>query len=240
MLDRMLGFLAAKAGLNPLELYVNSNRGRLIDKWQHYLEIYHRHFAAFRGRSPVVLEIGVSQGGSLQMWKRYFGRGVRIIGVDLDARCRELGEESVEIVIGDQTDRAFHAELRRRFPHIDIVIDDGGHGMQQQIVTFEELFPHVQPNGVYVCEDLHSSYLAGFGGGLRRDGTFIERAKRLIDSLHGWYRMLPGADAGLEVDSFTRSAFALHFYDSMLVIEKRPISSPKRVTSGQRSFLPDT
>ena len=239
MLDRLLGFLAGKAGVNPLGMHVDANRGRLIDKWQHYLEVYHRHFASFRGRRPVVIEIGVSQGGSLQMWKRYFGPGARIVGVDIDPRCRDFAEESVEVMIGDQTDRAFHAELRRRYPRVDIVIDDGGHTMTQQIVTFEELFPHLQPNGVYLCEDVHTSYLSGFGGALRGSGTFMERMKGLVDRLHGWWHATPGADPGLQVDDFTRSAFAVHFYDSVVVIEKRPMTPPKRVMSGQRSFLPD-
>jgi hypothetical protein len=239
MLDRMLAFLAARAGLNPLEAHVSNNTGRQIDKWQHYLEIYHRHFAAFRGRRPVVVEIGAQHGGSLQMWKRYFGAGARIVGVDIDPRCRDLAEDSIEIVIGDQADRAFHAELRRRYPRIDILIDDGGHTMTQLLVTFEELYPHVQPDGVYLCEDLSTCYAPGFGGGLRRDGTFIERAKLLIDSLHGWWGHAAG-EPGLSVDDFTRSAFALHFYDSMLVIEKRPRPSPpRRVISGKPSFLPE-
>src|SRR5215204_3987702 len=124
MLDRVLSFFGSISGVNPLELYISNNRGRLIDKWSHYLEVYHRHFQRFRGRKPVVVEIGVSHGGSLQMWKRYFGRGARIIGVDVDERCRALAEEQIEIVIGDQADRRFHAELRSRYPHVDILIDD--------------------------------------------------------------------------------------------------------------------
>jgi hypothetical protein len=237
MFDRLFGFFAGRAGINPLELHINTNQGRLIDKWQHYPEVYHRHLAPFRGRRPVVIEIGVYHGGSLQMWKRYFGPGARIIGVDIDPRCRELAEDSIEIVIGDQADRAFHAELRRRYPHVDIVIDDGGHTMEQQNVTFEELFPHVQPDGVYLCEDLHTSYYPNYGGGLRREGTFIERAKRMVDSLHGWYGRVEGGDPALQADDFTSSTFALHFYDSMLVIEKRRLSPPRRVKSGRPSFL---
>ena len=70
-----LASLFGRSRRNPLDALFFDNRGRLIYKWHHYLEIYHRHFAAFRGRSPVVLEIGVFHGGSLQMWHHYFGRG---------------------------------------------------------------------------------------------------------------------------------------------------------------------
>ena len=182
------------------------------------------------------MEIGVWHGGSLQMWTRYFGRGARIVGVDIDPRCKAFANESVDIVIGDQSDRAFHAELRRRYPHVDILIDDGGHKMTQQIVTFEELFPHVQPNGVYLCEDLHTSYISDYGGGYRKDGTFVERAKSLVDALHGFYGGKPLVDAALRADDFTRSAHSIHFYDSVVVIEKRAMTPPKSLRVGQPSF----
>lgn len=214
---------------NPLAEYFFSNPGRLIQKWHHYFEIYHRHFAAFRGRSPVVMEIGVFHGGSLQMWSRYFGPGARIIGVDIDPRCLAFEElPGVSVVIGDQGDRAFLGSLRERFPRIDILIDDGGHTMEQQIATFEELYPHIQPEGIYLCEDLHTSYLPAFGGGLRRPGTFIEYSKAFIDRLHAWY--LPGA--GPVEDGFTLGTFALHYYDSVLVAEKRLIQRPVQSTTG--------
>jgi len=218
---------------NPLARYFFSNSGRLISKWHHYFEIYHCHFQSFRGRSPVVLEIGVFHGGSLQMWKEYFGPGARIVGIDVDPRCRELEEEGVSIMIGDQADRRFLGEVRRRFPHVDIVIDDGGHQMQQQITSFEELYPHVQPQGIYLCEDIHTSFVPAYGGGYRREGTFLEYSKGLIDRLHAWYSHEPERFA---VDKLTRSTYALHFYDSVLVVEKRPIDEPQQSLTGKPSF----
>jgi hypothetical protein len=214
---------------NPLAEYFFANRGRLIHKWHHYFEIYHRHFAAFRGRSPVVMEIGVFHGGSLQMWSEYFGPGARIVGVDVDPRCLAFHEPpGVSVMIGDQADRAFLASLRERFPRIDILIDDGGHTMAQQIATFEELYPHVQPNGVYLCEDMHTSFSPGHGGGEGRKDTFLEYSKALVDGLYGWYSRQQGPIA--------KSAFALHFYDSVLVIEKRPIEQPVHTKTGTPAF----
>lgn len=217
---------------NPLAEYYFNNVGRQINKWHHYFEIYHRHFAEFRGRAPVVVEIGVWQGGSLQMWRDYFGPGARIVGIDLDPRCRQFEDESTTILIGDQADRRFLAEVRERVPHIDILIDDGGHRMTQQIATFEELYPHIQPNGIYLCEDIHTSLLADWGGGYRREGTFLEYSKALVDQLSGWY----SKDPGLVVGNLTRTTFALHFYDSVLVMEKRPIGTPQVSTTGTPSF----
>jgi len=218
---------------NPLAEYFFRNSGRLIHKWHHYLEVYHRHFAPFRGRAPVVLEIGVSHGGSLAMWHRYFGAGTKVVGVDFDERCRAFADENTTIVIGDQADRSFLATLRERVPHVDILIDDGGHTMEQQAATFEALYPHVQPNGLYVCEDMHTSYHPKWGGGLRREGSFVETAKGLVDRLNAWHSVEPDR---LAPDGFTCSAFALHFYLGMLVIEKRPIAAPVHSKTGVPSF----
>jgi hypothetical protein len=231
-----LGMLRARPaapGANPLAEYFRNNPGRLIDKWHHYFEIYHRHFAAFRGRSPVVVEIGVYHGGSLEMWRHYFGRGARIVGIDLDPRCRLFEGDSVSVMIGDQADRKFLSQVRARYPHVDIVIDDGGHTMAQQITSFEELYPHIQPHGVYLCEDLHTSYYPPYGGGYRRDGTFIQYATRLVDQLHAWYSTEPDR---FRVDEITRSTHGLHFYDSVLVVEKRPIAEPTASKTGKPSF----
>ena len=225
---------AARPALeNPLAEYYFNNAGRLINKWHHYFDIYHRHFSRFRGRSPVVVEIGVFHGGSLQMWHHYFGPGTRVVGIDIDPRCRKFEDKVTTILIGDQCDRRFLAEVRGIVPHIDIVIDDGGHTMAQQITTFEELYPHVQPDGVYLCEDIHTSLMPEYGGGYRREGTFLEYSKALVDRLYGWYsRDL----TVLTVDEFTRATYALHFYDSVLVIEKRPKDPPQVSMTGTPSF----
>ena len=223
----------ARADGNPLAAYFHDNPGRMIFKWHHYFEIYHRHFAAFRGKSPVVVEIGVWQGGSLQMWRDYFGPGCRIVGIDCDPRCLQFADEDTAILIGDQSDRRFLARVREQVPHIDILIDDGGHAMHQQIATFEELYPHIQPHGRYLCEDMHTSFWPQYGGGARRAGTFLEYSKALIDRLYEWYATEPPA-AG--IGAFTRSTYALHFYDSVLVIEKRPITKPTGSKTGVASF----
>jgi hypothetical protein len=221
--------------VNDLEKYFSQNTGRLINKWMHYFEIYERHFSRFRGTDVHVLEFGVHQGGSLQMWKHYFGPRCRIFGVDINPECRRVEEDRIEVLTGDQEDREFLKSLTRRIPRIDILIDDGGHTMKQQITTYEELFPHINANGVYLCEDLHTSYLRDWGGGLRRRGTFVEYSKNFIDELHGWHSKQPRR---LRVTEFTRSVDSLHYYDSVLVIEKRRVEKPRSEQTG-RAEIPD-
>ncbi|MBA2723092.1 MAG: class I SAM-dependent methyltransferase [Methylibium sp.] len=215
--------------MNDLERYFHANTGNLIHKWHHFFEIYERHFARFRGQPVHMLEIGVYQGGSLQMWKDYFGPQAHIYGVDINPACRELEEDRVNIFIGDQEDRAFLRSVADAMPRIDIVLDDGGHMMSQLRCTFEELYPRVDRNGVYMAEDLLTCYRREFGGGMGASASFIEYSKGLIDQLHAWHSQQP---ARLAVNDFTRSTHSLHFYDSVLAIEKRPIEPPMHSKTG--------
>lgn len=216
--------------MNDLENIFSEHKGHRIHKWHHYLEIYDRHFSRFRGQQLNLLEIGVSHGGSLQMWKSYFGSGVNVFGMDINPNCKRLEEERVQIFIGDQADRSFLQSVKDQTPALDILIDDGGHTMEQQINTFEVLFPHVKDHGIYLIEDLHTSYAAQFGGGIRRPGTFIEYSKNFIDDLHAWHSEQPDE---FGISDLTRSVHSLHYYDSMLVMEKRPVSEPYRVKVGK-------
>jgi hypothetical protein len=219
--------------MNDLRKFFDQHEGRLVWKWHHYFDIYERHFARFRGKSICLVEFGVSQGGSLQMWREYFGPQATIYGIDINPNCKQFEGNGVHIVIGDQEDRAFLRSLAQTLPPVDILIDDGGHTMRQQIHTFEELFPVVQPHGVYLVEDLHTSYWANWGGGHKKRGTFIEYSKNLIDKLNAWHSQQPQR---LSPDAFTRSARSVHYYDSVLVIEKEPVAPPTHEQKGEALF----
>jgi hypothetical protein len=221
--------------MNDLEKHFMENTGRLIDKWHHYFEIYDRHFSRFRGIDVNIVEFGVYQGGSLQMWKQYFGPKAKIYGIDINPHCKNLEEEQIEILIGDQDNRTFLKSLTEKIPKIDILIDDGGHRMRQQRNTYEVLFPYIDKNGVYLCEDLHTSYWPKFGGGYKRRGTFIEYSKNFIDYINAWNSV---QTSKLSVTEFTRSVHSLHYYDGVLVIEKRPIEKPSDLKTGTPT-IPD-
>lgn len=208
---------APAAEANPLQDYIDRHdAGPGIWKWTHYPEIYHRHFQKFVGTDVHVMEIGIFSGGSLDMWRHYFGPRCRVIGVDIEPACRVYRSPGVDVMIGDQSDRRFWAKVRTEHPRVDILIDDGGHHPEHQIITFEEMLPHLSPGGVYLCEDVHgapnyfSSYLAGLSGRLNS----------------GSVQTIAGA-----VDS-------VHLYPFVAVIEKRvserpPLRSEKRGTEWQ-------
>jgi hypothetical protein len=221
--------------MNELEQYFYNNPGRQIFKWHHYFEIYDRHFKRFKGKEIVVVEVGVFQGGSLQIWKSYFGSQAKIYGIDINPRVTALREENIEIIIGSQSDRNFLRRLKNELPAIDILIDDGGHKMKQQIFTFEELFGKIKPDGVYVCEDLATSYKLGYGGGHKRRGSFIEFSKNLIDRLNAFH----SEQKSFRADGLTRSMDSLHYYDNVLVIEKRNREMPTVSKTGKPTFETD-
>jgi hypothetical protein len=214
--------------MNDLKIYFDNNTNRLIHKWEHYFEIYDRHFSAYRNKEIVVLEIGVFQGGSLQMWKDYFGPKAKIYGIDIDPNCKKFEEENIKIFIGSQSDRSFLGKLKEQMPPIDILIDDGGHTMNQLRTSFDELFDHVKADGIYALEDLHTCYWIDYGGGYKRRGSFIEYSKNFIDDLHGWH----SRQSSLKVNQFTKTIHSLHYYDSILIVEKRKMTEPVSLVSG--------
>jgi 23S rRNA U2552 (ribose-2'-O)-methylase RlmE/FtsJ len=218
--------------MNDLEKYFRQNDKRLIHKWGHYFDVYDKYFSKYRNKEIVVLEIGVSQGGSLQMWRNYFGKDAKIYGIDINPQCKELEEPDIKIFIGSQSDRNFLKEVRRQIPPIDILIDDGGHTMVQQIVSFEELFDYVKDDGVYLCEDLHTSYWIEYSGGHRRRGTFIEYSKNFIDYLNAYHSQ----QKSLMINNFTKSVDSIHYYDSIIVIEKKKKEKPFHEKTGKAIF----
>jgi hypothetical protein len=217
---------------NPLFQYFNSHRaGRVLDKWAHYFPIYTRHFAPYRGRPVRILEIGIYRGGSLDMWRWYFGDQVTLVGVDIDEDARAASDPRHVVEIGDQTDVEFLRRVAERHGPFDIIIDDGGHEMQQQIVTTETLFPLLADGGVFLVEDCHTSYWDSYQGGRNRAGTFMEWAKDRLDDVNGFHQ--PGP-----VDPvWTGQLDAVHVYDSVVVFDKKTRFAPFAEQVGHAEFL---
>jgi hypothetical protein len=192
-----------------------NNDKRLIHKWKHYFPAYESHFARFVNRPITFIEIGCGRGGSLQMWKRYFGPHATIIGIDIRPEVQKFEEDQIHIRIGDQSDTAFLESVLQEFGTPNIVLDDGSHMMEHLSKTFHYLYPRTAADGVYVVEDLHTAYWDEFGGGLQREGSFIELCKQLVDELNAdWSR------GALPPTAFTRSTLSMHFYDGMAIFER--------------------
>lgn len=219
---------------NPLRSYFDAHReGPGIWKWTHYFDIYHRHFQRFVGTDVHVVEIGVYSGGSLQMWRDYFGPECRITGVDIAEECRAYESDRTRIAIGDQADRDFWASFRAASPRVDILIDDGGHTPEQQMVTVEEMLPHLAPGGVYVCEDIHG-----------RGSHFAAFMQMAADALNAAVRPARAPEEGVPVyvpTGFQAAVRSISFYPFAVVIEKnahevKTLTAPKHGTEWQSFF----
>lgn len=208
------------------------------DKWHHYFDIYERHFAPWRGKDIRFLEIGVQRGGSLDIWRSYFGAGSQIVGLDIDPACAALEGEQTKIYIGDQADRTLLKRIIAECGPFDIVLDDGGHRMSQMITSFEKLYPSLNCPGVYVVEDTHTCFWGlPFSDRWNRE-TFTGRAQKLTNGLHDWTGRLknferfgtPPAqrEGDAPVSEFCRTTNSICFYDSVVVFERRQRPEPWR------------
>lgn len=200
----------------------DQHRGRPVAKIDHFFDVYEPHFCRYRGKPVRLLEIGVNRGGSLELWRKYFGTDASIHGIDINPKAADRSPPDTVVHIGSQQDSQFLIDIATRFGPFDIVIDDGSHLMLHQINSFEAIYPLLSPQGLYICEDAFTSYWHEYGGSLRGKNTFIEYAKDLIDELHAYW----ATDGNMLPTAFTKTTKSIHFYSGTVVFERQPISEP--------------
>lgn len=180
-----------------------------------YFAVYDDLFAKYRGKAITFVEIGILGGGSLFMWRDFFGPEARIIGIDLHPGAKKWEDHGFEIFIGSQSDEAFWQSFRERVGQIDIVLDDGGHTFEQQIVTTENLLTSINDGGLLVVEDTHTSYLPGFGP---KGHSFIDYVKGFIDRINRRFGEFDSATAD-------RRAWSIQVFESIVAFHvDRPAS----------------
>lgn len=194
------------------------------DKWPWYPQHYETHFRSIRRRKMNILEIGIGGydqpeqgGGSLRVWRTYFPNS-RIFGIDIADKSPH-NEQRIKTFRGSQIDPNFMETVVSEIGPIDIVIDDGSHVNEHVLWTFRYLFPHLSQNGLYVIEDLHTSYWRAFGGStdqLDSTNTSVGFLKRLVDGLN-----YSEFETKRYHSQYTDThIIGLHFYHSMVFIQK--------------------
>jgi demethylmacrocin O-methyltransferase len=195
------------------------------DKWgiHRYTPHYERHFAHVRDREMLVIELGIggyaedNEGGaSLRMWKWFFARA-QVVGVDIQDKSF-VDEHRITSYRGSQTNRELMRRIVRRFGEPTIVIDDGSHRSSHVIKSFEVLFPMLADGGLYVIEDLQTSYWPAWGGSLDPNDpdTSMAMVKRLLDGLNH-EEFLDESYAPSYTDLHV---VAVHCYHNLVIIEK--------------------
>jgi hypothetical protein len=219
---------------NPLFAFFTANRAGIpLDKWVHYFPIYERHLARYRGLPVRVLEIGVYRGGGLELLRHYLGEEAHLVGIDIDEAAATAVGGRHPVEIGDQEDPGFLRRVAEIHGPFDVVLDDGGHRMRQQIASVETLFPLLNDGGAYIVEDCHTSYWPEYqepdGDGM----TFMGWLKGRVDDLNAHHfsseeHLIAPWQTGLD---------GIHVYDSVVVLDRQCRWPPFSELSGTKEFI---
>ena len=253
-----------KTGQLNYEKIFTDHKGLIAHKWVHYFYIYDRLFSEYREKNKplTIMEIGVDRGGSMEIWKKYFPDGSKIHGVDINPECKEISfTENIHFHLGSASDRNF---MENTFKDIefDIILDDGSHICSDVIETFKIMFPKLKNGGLYVVEDLHTSYWPNYGGGKKKGTSSIEYFKNFVEALNVDYicpnivrvakrlnlNFINKAMSILEKNvyrqysngiDFPKFIESITFYDSICAIKKysSPKNNPfKSIITGDKNF----
>jgi hypothetical protein len=217
-----------------LELY-RSHVGFVSDKWESYLRCYDELLSPWRDQPISLLEIGVQNGGSLDVWSRYFPNAVHLIGCDINPDCAKLSyaDPRVKVVVGDANGEAARTQILGTQTAFDIIVDDGSHRSSDIVKSFALYFPQLRDGGLFIAEDLHCSYWRQFEGGLFDQLSSISFFKRLVDIVnfeHWGYEASRAsileefaAKYGVTIgDELLAHIHSVEFRNSLCILRKRP------------------
>lgn len=194
--------------MNTRALFLESTK--YTTKWEKYFDVYDNIFERFRNRKITFVEVGVLNGESLQMWKKYFHPDSRIIGIDFNPECKKFEKNGIEIFIGDQSEEKFWDNFYEKIGKVDILLDDGGHTNTQQIVTSIKSLPNINDGGVLMIEDTHTSYMREFGNPNKY--SFINFSKKIIDDVNFKYPSLGNFKL-----SFNNYVYSIQYFESIVI-----------------------
>lgn len=183
-------------------------------KWLHYFPVYERYFSKFVNTDVRILEIGVLDGGSLRLWKRYFGPYARITGLDIDPDTKKYEDHQTSIFIGNQSDTALLEEVHSKSGPFDIVLDDGSHKNKDVLQTFKFFHQVMSRNSVYLIEDTHSAMLPGYK-------DIDESQSDIYKLMFDFCREISSGYDSRVGGEFTERVFGISFFDSIIAIEYR-------------------
>jgi glycosyltransferase involved in cell wall biosynthesis len=166
-----------------LKQICEEHEGKVSDKWSVYIDEYDRILSPYRKKHVRLLEIGIQNGGSLEIWSKYFPRAQNLVGCDINPDCSSLRYENpcIAVVPGDANSDETQAAILRHSPAFDVILDDGSHRSSDIVKSFTRYFPILADGGVFVAEDLHCSYWETYEGGLFDPYSSIAFFKRLAD-----------------------------------------------------------
>lgn len=236
-----------------LQQFFMEHQGKITDKWNLYIEEDERIFAPYRDRAIRLLEIGVQNGGSLEIWSKYFPNAEKIIGCDIDPKCGELkfSDERISVVVGDVNENDIKQKILQKTDAFDIIIDDGSHKSSDIIRSFALYFPYLTNEGTYLVEDLHCSYWNDYEGGLHNPYSAMSFFKRLADIINyeHWRNgksinsLLSEYESNFQINFSDMDLLNIHsieFINSLCIIKKLPVEKNilgRRIIVGIDEFV---
>ncbi len=209
---------------SPIHLAFKNNKRYLSGKWEHYLSIYDRIFAPYilKNKPISFLEVGILNGGSLEVWQNILPPKSKIIGVDITQACKDFKyNENIQVLIGDiSKGELVDKELAETT--FDIIIDDASHFCDNVITNFHKLFDKLNWGGIYIIEDCSTSYWNYYGGEYKDPNSSIEYFKNLADIVNYTYidkERIPLQNRAI-FKKLSKEIASVSFYDSVIVIEK--------------------
>lgn len=191
--------------------FFNSSTKKSI-KWKKYFPIYEKLFKSYKNKNITFVEIGILDGGSLEIWKKYFGKDSRIIGIDNNPECKKFQNENYEIFIGSQSDIYFWEKFFNEVGKVDIVLDDGGHTNEQQILSLIHSVENINDGGLHIVEDAHSSYQKHYGNPYKY--SFINFSKKTIDDINSTFPNIKKFNYKLN-----KSIYSVEFFESIVAFK---------------------
>lgn len=197
--------------MNKLVDLYQSHEGKVSDKWWSYLQTYDGLFSDYSNRPIRILEIGIQNGGSLEIWAKYFPNAEVIVGCDINPLCSQLSytDSRIAVVVGNANEEKTLAAIMEESDKFDIIIDDGSHQSKDIIKTFSLYYPLIKEGGLFIVEDLHCSYWEEYQGGIEAPHSSINFFKRLSDYVNSEHW---GVDIPIDTMlSYYSNQYNLHF-----------------------------
>lgn len=216
-----------------LDLY-KSHTGKVSDKWALYLREYDRLFAPYREQTISLLEIGIQNGGSLEIWSHYFPNAQKFVGCDINPDCAKLAYEDprISVIVGDATTAETQAQVLAQSTSFDLIIEDGSHTSSDIVKAFARYFPALKTGGLFVAEDLHCSYWQDYEGGIFHPYSSITFFKHLADMVNHEHwgveksrtELIAGFKQVLHIDfdeAVLTEISSIEFLNSICVVRKK-------------------
>ena len=196
---------------NTIEkLFFDSKKSSI--KGKKYFKLYEEILSAYKDKNITFVEIGVLNGGSLEIWKKFFGKESRIIGIDLNPDCKRFEKDRIEIFIGNQSDPHFWKDFFSKVGNVDVILDDGGHTNLSQITTAVETVKNINNGGMLIVEDTHTSYMSEFNNPSKY--SFINFSKKVIDDIN--FTFFKSKKFKFSLNKFI---YSIQFYESFVVFK---------------------